>query len=91
MILTPEQREQVRLCILRYCLQPTRVGLIAANLRGEGYSISRDQVQREINYLAHPQKDLLAAQQKLISPENAQYETTPNGRDYLAQQGQEEV
>ena len=91
MQLTSQDREQVRLCILRYCLRPTSVGLIVANLRGEGFrGISREQVQQEIRYLSDPAKGLLAAQQKLVSPENAIHETTANGRDYLAQQGQEE-
>ena len=91
MNLTPPQREQVRLCILRYCLRPTSVGLICANLRAEGFrGITRDQVESEINYLADPDKRFLRAEEKHISPEVRNYRTTATGRDYLAQQGQED-
>ena len=87
MKLTPELREQVRLCILRYCLRPTRFGLIRASLSGEGYILDRDQVQLEIDYLAD--KKFLVADPKAISPENKIWRTTADGRDYLALQGQE--
>lgn len=88
MNLTPEQREQVRLSILRYCLRPTSTGLICANLRAEGLrTIKRSEVELEIVYLAD--KKLLKAEEKAISPEVANYRTTAEGRDYLAQQGQE--
>jgi hypothetical protein len=90
MKITAQDREQVRLCILRYCLRPTSVGLICANLRGEGFrGIERDQVQAEIDYLADPQKGLLATDAKVVSPENKIWRTTATGRDYLADQGQE--
>jgi hypothetical protein len=89
MKLTSEQREQVRLSILRYCLRPTSMGLICAYLRAEGFrGIERVQVELEILYLED--KGLLAEADKLVSPENKIYQTTATGRDYLAQQGQEE-
>lgn len=88
MKLTAEQREQVRLCILRYCLSPTSVGLICANLRSEGFrGIEREQVKLEIRYLKD--KALVADEDKLVSPENSLWTTTATGRDYLAQTGQE--
>lgn len=90
MNLTAQQREQVRLCILRYCLMPTSVGLICANLRSEGFrGIERRQVELEIRYLADKEKGLLAEMEKLVSPENKIWETTARGRDFLAEQGQE--
>ena len=89
MTLTPQQREQVRLSILRYCLRPTSTGLICANLRAEGFrTIKREQVEDEIVYLGD--KGFLKAEAKAISPEVANYRSTAEGRDYLAQQGQEE-
>lgn len=90
MNLTPSQREQVRHCILRYCLRPTSAGLVCANLRAEGFrGITREQVEAEIEYLADPDKKLLRAEEKPISPEVRNYRTTATGRDYLATQNQE--
>ena len=85
------EREQVRLCILRYCLRPTSTGLICANLRAEGFrDIKRKEVEIEIRYLADKSKGLLADQEKLVSPENKIWETTATGRDFLALQGHED-
>lgn len=82
---TPEQREQIRLSLLRYGLGSFTVGLARQYLASEGFrGLTREQVQAEINYLADPAKGLLAPNSKLISPEVATYSTTANGRDYLA-------
>lgn len=90
MEITPEQREQLRLSLLRYGLGSFTLGLARQYLTSEGFrGISKEQVQAEINYLSHPQKGLLAENGKLISPEVRTYSTTPNGRDYLAGQGVE--
>ena len=89
MQLTSQQREQVRLSILRYGAQLVSVSLLRSYLRGEGFSGLTDcQVETEVRYLEDKalfKKD----DSKLVSPENALYRTTANGRDYLAMQGQE--
>lgn len=57
MNLTPEQREQVRLSILRYCESADQYGLSAALLlqfvRSEGFrSLSTERLRTEFLYLA---------------------------------------
>lgn len=89
MQLTPELREQVRLCILRYCLARTRTGLVRANLRGEGFNLDAEAVQLELDYLTD--KGLLQPENKMVSPENKFWRTTADGRDYLASQGEEKA
>lgn len=86
--LTPEQREQVRLSLLRYALRQSRTGILRANLRAEGYRLDDDTVMQEITYLED--KGLLKAEMKFISPENKFWRTTADGRDYLASQGEEQ-
>lgn len=80
--MTPELREQVRLCILRYCLRPTRTGLIRASLNGEGFKLDRDALELELDYLTD--KALLKPNDKRISPENKIWRTTAEGMDLLA-------
>lgn len=89
MNLTPQQREQVRLSILRYGLTLVSVSLLRSYLRGEGFSgITNEQVTAEVVYLED--KELFKKDDsKIVSPENALYRTTARGRDYLATQGQE--
>jgi DNA-binding PadR family transcriptional regulator len=85
----PQQREQVRLSILRYC-QSSAIspGLITSYLKAEGFTgIGGVDVYQEIQYLVD--KGLLVAEPKVISPECGLYRITANGRDYLATQGQE--
>lgn len=90
MQLTPEQREQVRLSLLRYGLGSFTSRLARQNLTSEGFrGLTQQEVQAEINYLCDPQKGLLVQIGKLISPEVCSYTTTATGRDYLAQAGQE--
>lgn len=89
MNLTPELREQVRLSILRYCLRPARLGIIAANLRGEGFNLDREAIETEVEYLAD--KGFLKPNDKRVSPENKIWRTTADGRDELAVQKQENV
>lgn len=86
MILTTEQREQVRLSILRLCLNGATIGLLVSYLRSEGFSkIERDDVEAEIEYLAG--KTLLATKAKKIAPGNPQYQTTDDGKKCLGQEG----
>ena len=88
MELTSEQREQVRLSLLRYGLGSFTLGLARQYLASEGWrEVTKAEVQGEINYLCDPQKGLLRENSKLISPEVATYSTTANGRDYLARAG----
>lgn len=87
MNLSPELREQVRLSILRYCLRPTRTGLIRASLAGEGFKLTAEDVESQVDYLAD--KELLKPNHKLVSPENKIWRTTADGQDYLAGQREE--
>jgi hypothetical protein len=89
MHLTPEQREQVRLSILRYCESADQYGLAAALLlqflRSEGFrALSADRLRVELLYLTD--KSFLAPVAKPISPENQAWRITANGRDFLAVQ-----
>lgn len=86
MQLTNEQREQVRLSILRYGLGSFTVGLSRQYLASEGFKgLSKEEVQLEIDYLE--QKGLVRKLSKLISPENRSYSTSAEGRDFLAESG----
>jgi len=86
--ITSEQREQIRMSLLRYGLGFFTIGLARQYLASEGFrGLSREQVQAEINYLADPAKALLRESAKAISPEVRHYSTTAAGRDYLAQAG----
>jgi hypothetical protein len=90
MSVTPEQREQIRLSLLRYGLGSFTVGLARQYLASEGFrGLSKEEVRAEILYLADPSKGFLRQNDKLISPEVATYSTTANGRDYLAGMGVE--
>ncbi len=81
----------MRLSLLRYGLGKFTRSLARAYLRGEGWKeLTPEQIQAEIDYLAHPQKALLERLNKAVSPEVAEYQTTPAGRDYLAIQGEEQ-
>ncbi len=85
---TSEQREQIRLSILRLSMSPIKIGLLTSYLRSEGFSkITAEQVSLEVEYLKD--KKLLVDQIRMVSPENQIYRTTADGRDYLATQGQE--
>jgi hypothetical protein len=88
MNLTPNQREQLRISILRLCLDPMRPGLLLAYLRAEGFTrLEAEQLEREIIYLAD--KQLLTSANGPVSPELKHWRTTATGRDTLAQQGME--
>lgn len=88
MNLTPEQREQVRLSLLRYGLGSFTKGLARQYLRSEGFrAIEAEEVEAEVRYLE--EKSLLRKNDKLVSPEVKTWSTTAAGRDYLAEQGLE--
>jgi len=89
MQLSPEQREQVRLSVLRYCDSADQYGLAAALLlqflRSEGFrALSADRLRVELLYLAD--KSFLVPVAKPISPENQAWRITVTGRDFLATQ-----
>ena len=87
MKLSPEQTEQVRLCILRYCLAPSPIseGLILSYLRAEGFSgLEREQLAMELHYLHG--KGLIETAARAVSPENKRWQASAAGMDYLASQ-----
>lgn len=85
---TPEQREIIRLSILRYTqVNALSLAITRAYLGAEGFILSREAVAAEIQYLKD--KKLLVADEKAVSPEVKLYRATADGRDYLATQGQE--
>ena len=82
-----QEREQVRLSILRYGLAGVSERLASSYLRGEGLVARVEEVALEMRYLA--EKGFLAETVKAISPENRLWRTTAAGRDFLAMQGNE--
>jgi hypothetical protein len=85
--MSPRQREQVRLSLLRYGLGGADAPLLGYYLRAEGFRVSARALALELEYLLD--KGFLALAPKQISPENKVFRTTAAGRDYLAVQGQE--
>lgn len=84
--LTPEEREQARLSILRYGARPVGFGIIVQYLRSEGFrTMSRDEVTAELQYLQD--KGFMVSEPKPLSPEVKVWRATAAGRDYLAEQG----
>jgi hypothetical protein len=82
-----EQREQIRLSLLRYCDSADQFGLAASLLlqflRNEGFRhLTQERLRAEILYLAD--KGFLVAVEKPISPENPAWRITAAGRDFLA-------
>lgn len=87
-----EQREQIRLSLLRYCGSAAQYGLgtalLAQFLRSEGMGgLSVEETRAELLYLAD--KGLVASLPKTISPENEAWRITAAGRDLLAGRGGE--
>jgi hypothetical protein len=85
--MTTQQREQVRLSLLRYCESADQYGLATSLLlqfvRNEGVrGVTSEGLDAEILYLAD--KGLLVAVNKLVSPENRAWRITAAGRDFLA-------
>lgn len=83
------QRELLRYALLMFCEQagvyamtPPMLHLYA---RRGGHNVELDDVKKEIAYLVDGK--LLARDAKFISPENAGYLITKEGRDHLAEQG----
>lgn len=89
-MITPAQREQVRLSLLRILEQnPTRFGVPVRYLRtaliAEGHRLEEQEVGAEVQYLAD--KQLVAETTKILSPENQAWRITAAGRDFVAAQG----
>jgi hypothetical protein len=87
--MTKQQREQVRLSILRYCECAEEFGLteplLLQFIRSEGFrALNAAKLHAEIIYLAD--KAFLVAVPKLISPENTAWRITAAGRDFFAAQ-----
>lgn len=84
---TNEQREQIRLSLLRYCGSAAQFGLAAPlllqSLVSEGFrGLTPEELRAELVYLAD--KGLVAPLPKMISPENEAWRITAAGRDHLA-------
>lgn len=86
--MTTEEREQVRLSLLRYldANAGRKFGLttavMAQMLTGDGLACSREEAEAELAYLRD--KGLIRRQTKLVSPELAAWEITAEGRDFYA-------
>jgi FlaG/FlaF family flagellin (archaellin) len=85
--ITPEQRQQARLSILRLTTNALSASILRAYLRSEGFVLDKSDVELEILYLMD--KGFLAKVNKEISPEIPNFRVTASGRDYLATNGQE--
>jgi len=88
MKLTSEQREQLRLSLLRFLdnnasMRGMSAALLLQMARSEGRpGLFADEVKAELQYLLD--KALITDALKLISPENACYRITAAGRDFMA-------
>ncbi len=86
---SPEQREQLRLSLMRFLdANSANYGLAESLLvqmaKAEGrHWLTADMVAREMDYLG--EKTLAATVQKVLSPENRSWRITAHGRDFLAQ------
>ncbi len=86
MKLNSSQREQLRLTVLRLCLDPLRPSLLLCYLRSEGFTrLQAEQLEIEITYLSD--KKLITSTNGPVSPELKYWRTTAAGRDCLANQG----
>ena len=92
MNLNAQQREQLRLSLLRFLNGNPNYGMPTAFLlqmaRAEGRpKLDEESVTAELEYLA--EKNLAARMPKKLSPENKSWKITADGRDFVAEQGQE--
>jgi hypothetical protein len=89
--MNPEQREQLRLSLLRMLgANPTAFGVpvtfLKAMATAEGRpSLTHPDVMAELQYLHDA--GLIAPVCKQISPENVSYRIAKEGRDFLAERG----
>lgn len=87
--MTPDQREQLRISLLRFLdANPTKfgvtTGLLTQMARSEGRSaLTSEEVIREMEYLSD--KGLVVCPGRVLSPELRTYRLHATGRDYLAQ------
>lgn len=92
MKLNPQQREQLRLSLLRFLNDTPRfarpVALLLQMARAEGRpALDAETVELEMEYLAG--KKLVLESSKTLSPEVRSWKISVEGRDFLAQQGQD--
>ena len=89
--MSPEQREQLRLSLLRFLDGNLTAYGLSANLllafaRSEGRpGLTLAETRVELEYLAD--KGLVSQTPKPISPENRAWRITAAGRDFLAERG----
>ena len=92
MKLTPEQREQLRLSLLRFLNDTPRfaqpVAFLLQRARAEGRNdLEAGEVETELEYLTA--KKLAVESSKTLSPEIRSWKISADGRDFLAMQGNE--
>jgi hypothetical protein len=86
--MNPAEREQLRLSLLRYLERdgsavfglPTQ--RLVVLVRSEGYQVTHHEVEHELNYLADPEKAMIATIPKVLSS-GSSWKLTARGRDYL--------
>jgi len=87
-MLTPEQREQLRLSLLRFLDNNVSgrgmsAGLLLQMARSEGRpALDAGVLEAELLYLAD--KKLVTRPDRILSPEIAAYRITADGRDFVA-------
>lgn len=95
MTINSQQREQIRLCILRHLDANAAAGssfgislsLLVQYIRNEGFrQLDAVILAGEILYLED--KGMIVKVDKAISPENSNFRIVAHGRDYYAQQQQ---
>ncbi len=85
--MNPDEREQVRLSMLRHLsANPTRFGitprLLRQYMRCDGQPVTDAECEAELLYLED--KGLICETTKLLSPENRAWRITAAGRDLIA-------
>lgn len=90
--MTKQEREQVRISLVRYAAAAggngMNAGLFLQYLRSEGFKgVSPGEVLMEVGYLVD--KGFLAEVSRLVSPEIKAWRVTAGGRDFLAELGVE--
>lgn len=86
--MTSQQRETIRLSILRYLGEASpfalKAGLLLQQLRAEGNrGLEETALLAELVYLRD--KGLIQRPEKIVSPENTSWRITASGTDFLAE------